>query len=105
MKLAANALGVSKDTVRRDAALNEPKSGAERATKSDRRAQRELELASKQTALPIQRYGEGTVNRRRPRAEPIPGATYLREHGGYGITERQACRCCSSSKSPAIPRR
>ena len=33
------------------------KSDANRITKADRRAQRELDLAAKQTALPVQRYG------------------------------------------------
>lgn len=55
---AAKALGVDKRTIGRDLdGAERPKSGAERPTKADRRAQREIELASKQSALPSQRYG------------------------------------------------
>ena len=41
---AAKALGVSHTTVQRDVEQNVPKSGTERATKAERRAQREFEL-------------------------------------------------------------
>jgi N6-adenosine-specific RNA methylase IME4 len=54
---AAKALGVGKDTIRRDVAQNAPESGAMRATKAERRAEREIELAAKVVALPTKRYG------------------------------------------------
>ena len=55
---AAKALGVTKATITRDMSGPErPKNGPERPTKADRRAQRELDLASKQVALPNQHYG------------------------------------------------
>jgi N6-adenosine-specific RNA methylase IME4 len=54
---AAKVLGVDHKTVQRDLAQDAPPSGEKRATKAERRAERELELASKQTALPSQRYG------------------------------------------------
>jgi len=54
---AAKALGVSHQTVMRDIGPKGDKDGPERTTKAERRAQRELDLASKQTALPKQRYG------------------------------------------------
>ena len=54
---AAKALGVSHQTLGRDLAHDGPESGPKRTTKADRRAQRELDLAGKQTALPTQRYG------------------------------------------------
>jgi transposase len=43
---AAEALGVGKGTIQRDLDRNGPQSGPERSTKAERRAQRELELAS-----------------------------------------------------------
>lgn len=54
---AAKMLGVDHKTVQRDLAQDAPLSGEKRATKAERRAQRELDLATAQTALPIQRYG------------------------------------------------
>jgi len=55
---AAKALGVSAATVNSDIQeLNANRSEPERQTKAERRAQREAELADKQTALPSQRYG------------------------------------------------
>ena len=54
---AAKALGVHRRTVERDVAQNAPKSGARRATKAERRAEREVELAAKVVALPDKRYG------------------------------------------------
>lgn len=54
---AAKALGVSHTQVAKDLAPKLPESGNKVATKAERRAQRELELASEQTALPNQRYG------------------------------------------------
>jgi N6-adenosine-specific RNA methylase IME4 len=55
---AAKALGVGQSQIRRD--LNPNGSEANQkgsTTKADRRAQRELDLAAAQTALPSQRYG------------------------------------------------
>ena len=54
---AAKLLGVSHTQIQKDVAPNVPKSGKKVATKAERRAQRERELADKQTALPRQRYG------------------------------------------------
>jgi transposase len=54
---AAKALGVGKDTIRRDVAQSAPESSAKRATKAERRAERERELANKQVELPAARYG------------------------------------------------
>lgn len=55
---AAKVLGVGEATVRRDLRQDGADSAPERRiTKAERRAQREQELASKQTALPSQRYG------------------------------------------------
>lgn len=54
---AAKALGVDKRTIGRDVGQDAPNSGAKRTTKAERRAQRELDLANAQTALPTQRYG------------------------------------------------
>jgi transposase len=54
---AAKALGVSHQTLGRDLVHDGPESGPQRTTKAERRAQRELELAGKQTALPNKRYG------------------------------------------------
>ena len=55
---AAKALGVGKATITRDLrGPKRPNNGPERSTKAERRADRELDLASKQTALPSQRYG------------------------------------------------
>jgi N6-adenosine-specific RNA methylase IME4 len=54
---AAKALGVSHTQVAKDLAPKLPNDGNKVATKADRRAQRELELAGKQAALPSQRYG------------------------------------------------
>jgi len=54
---AAKALGVTHTQVRRDLAQDVPEDGTKRSTKAERRAQRELDLASAQTALPTQRYG------------------------------------------------
>jgi hypothetical protein len=57
-RAVAKALGVGKGTVQRDSAdHNGPQSGPKWSTKAERRAQRELELAGKQTALPNKRYG------------------------------------------------
>ena len=54
---AAKVLGVSQSTVRDDVSGKSSKSSKNHSTKADRRAQRELELANAQTALPNQRYG------------------------------------------------
>lgn len=56
---AAKALGVDPATVRQDLGLrdNSSKSEGKSFTKAERRAQRELDLASEQTALPSRRYG------------------------------------------------
>jgi N6-adenosine-specific RNA methylase IME4 len=55
---AAEALGVGVATVNRDLSHNGTESVPKRnTTKAERRAERELELASKQTALPDKRYG------------------------------------------------
>jgi N6-adenosine-specific RNA methylase IME4 len=55
---AAKALGVGEATVRRDLRQDDAKDAPERrTTKAERRAEREAELASKQTALPAKRYG------------------------------------------------
>jgi hypothetical protein len=55
---AAKALGVSHQTIMRDTAgPKSDESGPDRTTKAERRVQRERELASKQAALPSQRYG------------------------------------------------
>jgi transposase len=56
-RAVAKALGVHHSTVQADQAENPPESGGKSATKAERRAQRELELAGKQTALPNKRYG------------------------------------------------
>jgi N6-adenosine-specific RNA methylase IME4 len=53
----AKALGVGLGTVQRDLTHNESESDPKRVTKAERRAEREAELAAKQTALPSQRYG------------------------------------------------
>jgi N6-adenosine-specific RNA methylase IME4 len=54
---AAKALGVHHSTVQADLGGKSAKSGEKSATKADRRAQRELDLATAQTALPSRRYG------------------------------------------------
>jgi N6-adenosine-specific RNA methylase IME4/DNA-binding CsgD family transcriptional regulator len=55
---AAKALGVAEGTVRNDLRNNSAESAQKlRATKAERRAERERELAAKQAALPSQRYG------------------------------------------------
>jgi N6-adenosine-specific RNA methylase IME4 len=54
---AAKVLGVKHTTIQRDLAHNVPATGTQRASKAERRAQRELELAVKQVALPNKRYG------------------------------------------------
>jgi len=54
---AAKILGVKRTTLQRDVAHNGPGSDPKRATKAERRAARENELAAKQTALPNKRYG------------------------------------------------
>ena len=57
---AAKALGVDPATVRSDLGLRENPSkseGKSLTTKAERRAERELELANKQTTLPKLRYG------------------------------------------------
>jgi N6-adenosine-specific RNA methylase IME4 len=54
---AAKTMGVPRRTIRRDLGQTGPQGGPERPTKAERREQRELELATKQTALPIKRYG------------------------------------------------
>lgn len=54
---AAKALRVSQSTVRDDVSRNGSKSSRTHSTKAERRAQREAELADKQTALPDKRYG------------------------------------------------
>jgi N6-adenosine-specific RNA methylase IME4 len=57
-RAAAKALGVGKGTIHRDLTQKGAESAPERgATKAERRAERELELASKQMALPDKRYG------------------------------------------------
>ncbi len=54
---AAKALGVSQRSVGRDVRQGASKGEANRLTKAERRAAREVELAAKQTALPTKRYG------------------------------------------------
>lgn len=55
---AAKELGVAEGTVRNDLRNNSAEGAQKlRTTKAERRAQRELELASVQTALPVKRYG------------------------------------------------
>jgi N6-adenosine-specific RNA methylase IME4 len=54
---AAKALGVSKSAINRDLSQSGSKASQSGTTKAERRAQRELDLASAQTALPSQRYG------------------------------------------------
>jgi N6-adenosine-specific RNA methylase IME4/predicted XRE-type DNA-binding protein len=55
---AAKALGVSQPTIAADVIKNRSQGDQKPiATKSERRAQRELDLASKQAALPVRRYG------------------------------------------------
>jgi transposase len=54
---AAKALGVDEGTVRNDLRKNSAQDAEKPRTKAERRAERELELASKQTALPDKRYG------------------------------------------------
>jgi N6-adenosine-specific RNA methylase IME4/predicted XRE-type DNA-binding protein len=54
---AAKVLQVDQATVSRDLMQDASKTDARRITKAERRAEREQELASKQTALPSQRYG------------------------------------------------
>jgi N6-adenosine-specific RNA methylase IME4/predicted XRE-type DNA-binding protein len=54
---AAKALGVSQSTVRDDVSRNSSEPSKNHSTKAERRAERELELADKQAALPTQRYG------------------------------------------------
>lgn len=53
----AKLLGVHHSTVQADLADKPPKSGGKTATKAEKRAAREAELAAKQTALPDKRYG------------------------------------------------
>lgn len=54
----AKALGVNQATVSRDLMQKASKGDAKRiTTKAEKRAQRELELSTKQTALPAKRYG------------------------------------------------
>lgn len=53
----AKVLGVSHTQVAKDLAPKLPKDGNKVATKAERRAQRELELAGEQAALPNKRYG------------------------------------------------
>lgn len=54
---AAKTLGVGLGTVQRDLTQSGSEGDPKRVTKAERRAERELELASKQTALPTKRYG------------------------------------------------
>jgi N6-adenosine-specific RNA methylase IME4 len=55
---AAKVLGVDESTVRADLRGNPAdNAGKSRTTKAEKRAQRELDLATKQTALPAKRYG------------------------------------------------
>ena len=55
---AAKTLGVAEGTVRNDLRNNSAESAQKlRTTKAERRAQRELDLASSQVALPAKRYG------------------------------------------------
>jgi N6-adenosine-specific RNA methylase IME4/DNA-binding CsgD family transcriptional regulator len=54
---AAKVLGVDESTVRADLRENPAQAAEKSRTKAERRAQRELELASAQAALPSQRYG------------------------------------------------
>jgi N6-adenosine-specific RNA methylase IME4/DNA-binding CsgD family transcriptional regulator len=54
---AAKALGISQRQVQRDLRRNGSKSEAKRLTKTEKRANREAELAAKQSALPDKRYG------------------------------------------------
>lgn len=53
----AKALGVSHTQIQKDTGSKVAKSGNKVATKAERRAERERELASAQTALPQKRYG------------------------------------------------
>jgi N6-adenosine-specific RNA methylase IME4 len=54
---AAKALGVGQAQIRRDLSPKGSETKQKGSTKAERRAERELELASAQTALPNQRYG------------------------------------------------
>lgn len=54
---AAKALGVGQTQIRRDLNQNGSEVSQKGSTKAERRAQRELELANNQTALPTRRYG------------------------------------------------
>jgi N6-adenosine-specific RNA methylase IME4 len=54
---AAKVLGISHTAIQKDLATKLPKDGNKVATKANRRAQRERELASVQAALPEKRYG------------------------------------------------
>jgi N6-adenosine-specific RNA methylase IME4/DNA-binding CsgD family transcriptional regulator len=54
---AAKVLGVDESTVRADLRENPAQAAEKSRTKAERRAQRELELASAQAALPSHRYG------------------------------------------------
>jgi N6-adenosine-specific RNA methylase IME4 len=54
---AAKALGVGQAQIRRDLSPKGSETKQKGSTKAERRAERELELASAQTALPSQRYG------------------------------------------------
>lgn len=53
----AKALGVSKSAINRDVSQNGTEASRTGSTKAERRAERELELACKQAALPSLRYG------------------------------------------------
>jgi N6-adenosine-specific RNA methylase IME4 len=54
---AATVMGVPRSTLQYGLDENHPEGGRKSSTKADRRAQRELELASVQTALPSERFG------------------------------------------------
>jgi hypothetical protein len=54
---AAKALGVSQSTIRDDVSRKDAQARKNHSTKAERRAEREVELATKHTALPEKRYG------------------------------------------------
>jgi hypothetical protein len=54
---AARELGVSQSTIRDDVSRKSTEPSRNHSTKAERHAEREVELATKQTALPQKRYG------------------------------------------------
>jgi len=96
---AAKVLGVDEGTVRNDLRKNSAENAEKPRTKAERRAERELELASKQTALPSQHYGV-IVADPEWRFEPYSRATGMDRaadnHYPTSVTEIIAARDVSS---------